>query len=115
MKKIFSLLGVLFLLNGCAESIALLGPASSFIGGGNVIQSTAVSATNYGIKKTTGKSSKDHAIDYVKKHNPEKNKEKCISFIDSKTEMCSAVKKNIVQVKKKIIQKSKIKFLDTNQ
>ena len=39
MKKILSLLATLFLLNGCAESIALLGPATSGAGSGKVAQS----------------------------------------------------------------------------
>ena len=34
MKKALSLLIVLFILTGCAETIALLGPASTLVGGG---------------------------------------------------------------------------------
>ena len=51
MKKILFLLSSLMLLAGCAETIALLGPASTAIGGGNVVQSAVSSAANYGIKK----------------------------------------------------------------
>ena len=35
MKKIFGLILTLILLTGCAESLALLGPASTSISGGN--------------------------------------------------------------------------------
>ena len=36
MKKIFVLLLMLILLNGCAESVALLGPTSTAETGGNI-------------------------------------------------------------------------------
>ena len=68
MKKIFGLILILFGLNSCAESLALLGPASS-IGGGNVAQSTITSALSYGVKKQTGKTALEHAVNYVEKYN----------------------------------------------
>ena len=112
MNKTLSLIATLFLLNGCAESLALLGPASSALGSGNIAQSTISSAVSYGVKKQTGKSPAEHALAYVKEHNPEKKKEKCISFIDSSnSEVCAAVKKNILETKDKILKKSKIEDL----
>ena len=55
MKKTFGLLVTLLIFNGCAESVALLGPASSTaLGGGNIMQSTLTSVASYGIKKQTG-------------------------------------------------------------
>ena len=51
MKKTFGLLVTLLIFNGCAESVALLGPASSTaLGGGNIMQSTLTSVATYGIK-----------------------------------------------------------------
>ena len=118
MKKIISLLLTLMLLTGCAETLALLGPASTSVTGGNLAQSAASSAVSFGIKKQTGKSPMEHAMVYVKKHNPEMNKSKCIEFIDStESEICEAVKKNISETKeyfknkKKIIVRSKIENL----
>ena len=61
-------------LTGCAETIALLGPASTSIGGGNVAQSAFSSAVNYGVKKQTGKSPMEHAIAYAEEINPQKKK-----------------------------------------
>ena len=81
MKKIFGLLISLLLLNGCAESLALLGPASSAIKGGNVAQSALSSALSYGVKKQTGLTPTEHALAYVKENNPEDKKEKCVSFL----------------------------------
>jgi len=112
MKKTLSLIASLFLLNGCAETLALLGPASSAFGGGNIVQSSVSSAVSYGVKKKTGKSPTEHALAYVKEHNPEKKKEKCLSFINSSnSEVCAALKKNIRETKDKILEKSKIEDL----
>jgi outer membrane lipoprotein-sorting protein len=91
MKKIFSLLLTLLFLSGCAQSLALLGPASS---SGNLAQTAISSSISYGIKKQTGKSPMEHAVAYAEKHNPEKKKSKCISFLNStESEICEAVKK----------------------
>ena len=58
MKKILGFLLGLTLLTGCAESLALLGPTSTAVTGGNIAQSALSSAVNYGVKKQTGKSPK---------------------------------------------------------
>ena len=92
MKKIFSLLITLLLLNGCAESIALLGGASN----GKMVQSSLNSAISYGVKKQTGKTPLEHAIAYAEEKNPEKKKETCISSIErTRSEFCTIVKKQI--------------------
>jgi len=105
MKKIFSLLFVLTLLTGCLESVALLGQVSSGAGSGKIAQSTVSSAVSYGVKKQTGKTPGEHALAYVKKHNPESKKKKCIEFIDAtNSEACAAVKENISKTKNKIVK-----------
>jgi len=109
MKKILSLLIVLIMLSGCAETLALLGPASTSVTGGNIAQSVVSSSLSYGIKKKTGKSPMEHAVTYVEKHNPEKKKSKCVSFLDSTdSELCEVVKKNIVETKEYFKNKNKI-------
>ena len=55
MKKLIGVLITLLALNGCANSLAFLGPASTSITGGNVAQSAFSSAVSYGVKKQTGK------------------------------------------------------------
>ena len=62
MKKILLLLSTIFLLNSCAESLALLGPGAS---NGRFVQSSLNSAISYGIKKQTGKTPLEHAIAYA--------------------------------------------------
>ena len=69
MKKILLLLSMIFLLNGCAESLALLGTSAS---NGRIVQSSLNSAISYGVKKQTGKTPLEHAVAYAEKKNPEK-------------------------------------------
>ena len=115
MKKIIGLLLSATLLTGCVESMALLGQATAGVGSGKVIQSAASSAVSYGIKKQTGKTPSGHALAYVKKHNPENKKEKCIEFIkatNSKT--CAALNQNVKKTKNKIIEEKK-RILDKSK
>ena len=109
MKKIFGLLATLVLLNGCVESIALLGTSAQ---NGKIFQSSLNSALNYGVKKQTGKTPLEHAIAYAEEKNPEKKKEPCLSFLEkTNSEICTIVKKQLNLTKSKILKKSKDKSL----
>ena len=133
MKKTLGFLLGLILLTGCVESLALLGPTSTAVTGGNIAQSAFSSAVNYGVKKQTGKSAMEHAITYAEEMNPQKNKEPCLSFVEkTNSEICAIVKKQLKITKSKISEilkerpiqdltsslqtnineKSKIKYLD---
>ena len=93
MKKILILLSTIFLLNGCAESLALLGTGTS---NGKILQSSLNSAVSYGVKKQTGKTPLEHAVAYAESVNPEKKQETCISSIErTRSEFCTVVKKQI--------------------
>ena len=93
MKKILLLLSTIFLLNGCAESLALLGPSVS---NGRFVQSSLNSAISYGVKKQTGKTPLEHAIAYAEEKNPDRKKETCISSFEiTRSEFCTIVKKQI--------------------
>ena len=112
MKKILGLLSGLLLLTGCAESLALLGPTSTAATGGNIAQSAFSSAVNYSVKKQTGKSPVEHAIEYAEEVNPEKKKEPCLSFAEkTNSEICTIVKKQLELTKSKILMRSKEKSI----
>ena len=116
MKKIFVLLSFTFLLNGCAESLALLGTSTS---NGRIVQSSLNSAISYSVKKQTGKTPLEHAISYAEKKNPERKRDTCISFIErTRSEFCTIVKKQIIlsntALKEKTSKKVK-KFPKTNK
>tara|TARA_E500000178_G_scaffold331936_1_gene365294 strand:- start:71 stop:472 length:402 start_codon:yes stop_codon:yes gene_type:complete len=133
MRKLFVLLTSLLLLSGCAQSLALLGPASTSVTGGNLVQSAFSSSLSYGVKKQTGKSPMEHIISYAEEKNPDKKKEPCLSFVQkTNSEICAIVKKKLNLTKSKISnisreksikdltsslqpninKKSKIKYLD---
>ena len=108
MKKILGSMLLLTLLSSCAESLALLGPTSTAVTGGNIAQSALSSSLNYGVKKRTGKSPMQHAIAYAENMNPEKKKEPCLSFAEkTNSEICAIVKKQLKMTKSKILNKSK--------
>ena len=96
MKKAFFLLSSLFLLNGCAESVALLGTSAGGASKGKMLQSSLNSAISYGVKHQTGKSPIEHALAYAEEKNPEKKQETCISFIEkTRSEFCTILNKKI--------------------
>ena len=112
MKKILGLLLGFTLLTGCAESLALLGPTSTAVTGGNIAQSALSSAVNYGVKKQTRKSAMEHALAYAEEMNPEKKKEPCLSFSEkTNSEICAIVKKQLKITKTRILKKSKEKSI----
>ncbi|MAC44973.1 MAG: hypothetical protein CMJ00_02320 [Pelagibacteraceae bacterium] len=130
MKKILGLLTILLFLNGCAETVALLGTSAS---NGRIIQSSISSSISYGVKKQTGKTPLEHAIAYAEQKNPQEKKEPCLTFLEkTNSEICVILKKQINSTKSKIKsitgnkslkdltsslqpkidKKSKIKYLD---
>jgi len=108
MKKVASLLLGFFILTGCAETVALLGPVTSIAQGGNVVQSSLSSAANYAIEKKTGKSTMQHALAYAAEKNPSKKKDRCISFVKkTDSEVCYIAKKQISFAKESVAKKIK--------
>ena len=111
MKKILVLLSMIFLLNGCAESLALLGPGAS---NGRLVQSSLNSAISYGVKKQTGKTPLEHAISYAEEKNPERKKETCISSFEiTKSEFCTIVKKQF-KLKRNVVIKKTVDIIKEN-
>ena len=104
MKKTLFLLTTILLLNGCAESIALLGSGAS---NGRIVQSSLNSAISYGVKKQTGKTPLEHAIAYADEKNPEKKQDTCLSSIErTRSEFCAIVKKQIKSKSSALIEKT---------
>ena len=113
MKKTLFLLSLAFLLNGCVESVALLGTSVGGASSGKMLQSSINSTISYGIKRHTGKTPLGHALSYAEKNNPEKKRETCISFIEkTRSEFCTIVKKKISTtnsaIKEKVLKTTKI-------
>ena len=119
MKYTYFLLPLLILLNGCVESVALIGSSAGSVSSGKVVQSSLNSAISYGIKKQTGKTPLGHALAYAEEKNPEKKKETCVSFIEkTRSEICTVLKKQILSTnnfaKDKILKIAKKKSNSDN-
>ena len=106
MKKIFYLIPLIFLLNGCVESVALLGSTAGGASSGRLIQSSLQSTISYGVKKQTGKTPLGHALAYAEKNNPDGKKETCVSFIEkTRSEFCTIAKNKISLTNKAVKEK----------
>jgi hypothetical protein len=80
MKKAFFFIITLFFLNGCAESVALLGTSVGGASSGKVLQSSLTSSISLGVKHKTGKTPVGHVLSYVEEKNPERKKRKMHIF-----------------------------------
>ena len=102
MRKIFCFLFLIFLLNGCAESMALLGGATN----GKIAQSTFNTALSYGVKKQTGKTPLEHALNYAETKEiinleAENKIQPCVEFLEPvSTDVCAVLKKRILKLSK---------------
>ena len=106
MKKTFCLFTLIFLLNGCVESVALLGSSVGGASSGKIAQSALQSTISYGVKKQTGKSPLGHALAYAEKNNPDRKKETCLSFIEkTRSEFCTIAKKKVSLTNRAIKEK----------
>ena len=92
----------MFLLNGCFESMAVVGTTVGGASNGRVIQTSLNSAVSYGIKKQTGKSPLGHIMAYSGKKNSNKKQEVCLAYVEkTNTKFCKIeVKKNSLTQKK---------------
>ncbi len=103
MKKIFSFLILFVLLNGCAESMALLGTSAT---NGKLVQSSFNTALSYGVKQKTGKTPLEHALSYAEEKKvieiSSKNEiQPCVEFLEPVSkDICATIKSRILQLSK---------------
>jgi len=68
IKRLLLIATVGFALSGCFMApLALIGPATSGFSTASLIQSGVTTGANYMVKKSTGKSITEHAIDAINK------------------------------------------------
>ena len=103
MKKIFGFLILFVLLNGCAESMALLGTSAT---NGKLVQSSFNTALSYGVKQKTGKTPFEHALSYAEEKKITKISSKneiqpCVEFLEPVSkDICATIKSRILQLSK---------------
>tara|TARA_B100000963_G_C22203963_1_gene484408 strand:- start:236 stop:544 length:309 start_codon:yes stop_codon:yes gene_type:complete len=62
MKKIYFILFCFMFCTGCAQNLALLGPAFSVVKTGGVQHALVSETINHGVKNKTGKNVSEHAM-----------------------------------------------------
>ena len=97
LKKISAGLFLLFFLNGCLQSTALLGPAYTLASSGNIYQAGLSYGSNQAVKKITGKSPTENIQSLVD------NKKLKVEEKESQEEFFALVKSRIEKTSK-IIQ-----------
>ena len=96
LKKIFAGLFLLFFLNGCVQSAALLGPAYTLTSTGNVFQAGLSYGSNQAVKEITGKSPTENIKSFVddkklKVEEEEESQEKFFALVKSRIEKTSKI------------------------
>tara|TARA_B110001452_G_C14835082_1_gene291620 strand:- start:60 stop:353 length:294 start_codon:yes stop_codon:yes gene_type:complete len=97
MKKITLLILALFLLNGCVQSTAMLGPSLTAATTGNFFQAGLTYGTNITIEEKTGKTPSEHITNYM----DEKEKKKI-----RKKELRTFLENHIKMAREKLIKKN---------
>jgi hypothetical protein len=94
LKKIITGLFLLFFLNGCVQSAALLGPAYSLASTGNIYQAGLSYGSNQAVRKITGKSPTENIKDLID------NKKVKVEEKESQEEFFALVKSRIEKTSK---------------
>jgi len=95
LKKIIAGLFLLFFLNGCVQSTALLGPAYTLASTGNVYQAGFSYGSNQAVEKITGKSTTENikslAGNKKIKVEEEENNEEFIALVKRRIDKTSKI------------------------
>ena len=89
LKKIIVGLLLLFFLNGCVQSTALLGPAYTLASSGNIYQAGLSYGSSKAVKKITGKSPAENIKSFVEDKKIE------VEEVDSEGEFFASLKSKI--------------------
>jgi len=71
MKRIFFLISMLAILNGCAQSTSLLGPTYTMAKSGSILQAGNSFAASYGLKQLTGTTPGEYVMSFAKSYSDE--------------------------------------------
>ena len=95
LNKIIAGLFLLFFLNGCVQSAALLGPAYTLASTGNIYQAGLSYGSDQTVKKVTGKSTTENIKSLVdnkkKKIEEEEKQEEFFALVKSRIEKTSKI------------------------
>ena len=98
MKKIILLLCFLS-CTACLQTSAYLGPSLTLATSGNIYQTSFSAASNYAIKKSTGKTPTEHAMIYIKEKKAKDQEDKIIK--KNKEKLTGLLHEHILMVRTK--------------
>ena len=94
LNKIIAGLFLLFFLNGCVQSAALLGPAYTLASSGNIYQAGLSYGSNQAVKEITGKSPTENIKSFVEDKKlkvEEESQEEFFALVKSRIEKTSKI------------------------
>ena len=98
MKKIYFISISFMLLTGCAQNLAIIGPAFSIVKTGGIQQALVGETINHGVKNKTGKNVSEHAMSLLSEEvenqecdNTYSNNLQKIFFIKSEDTNCKKI------------------------
>ena len=95
LKKIIAGLFLLFFLNGCVQSTALIGPAYTLTSTGNVYHAGLSYGSSQAVKKVTGKSTTENIKSFIDdnkiKVEEEENHDEFFALVKSRIEKTSKI------------------------
>ena len=98
MKKIYFILFSFLFLTGCAQNLALFGPAISVVKTGGIQHAIVGETINYGVKNKTGKNVSEHAmsllpdeVEILECDNTYSNDLQKIFFVKSEDQDCKEI------------------------
>ena len=95
LKKIIAGLFLLFFLNGCVQSTALLGPAYTLASTGNIYQAGLSYGSNKAVEEITGKSPTENIKSFTdskkSKIDEEQNYDEFFALVKSRIEKTSKI------------------------
>ena len=115
IKRIFIYLVLFFLLNGCFQSTAMVGPAMTLVSTGNVYQAGFTVGANKAVEEETGMTTYEHLSNLVNndRNNRKKQEEDFINLVKRNYEntqkklLLNLVELNYEKTRKKILSDSK--------
>ena len=101
LKKIITGLLLLFFLNGCMQSTALLGPAYTMASTGNIYHAGLAYGSNQAVKNITGKTPTENVKNLVdnkkKKVKEEEKQDEFFALVKSRIEKSSKINQLAIQ------------------
>ena len=100
LKNIFFVLFLMFFLNGCVQSTALVGPAYTFVSTGNIYNAGLTYGSGKAVERITGKTTSENIKSLINSENStkeEKNYEEFFALVKNRIEKTNKILNSVDQ------------------